>query len=187
MAYKFRWPYAQKRRLLTIPFSGQWRTMLDYWAKTYPAPVVPGSPTVTDYPGTTMPNATYEAMLAEAQSYIGYSYTWGGKTPPYFDCSGYVGYLYKKYGLMPDTVVSYTGTIYAYLKDYQVDESEARAGDIAIWGGSSTGTADEGNAHVAIYIGNGYVLDASGNAVGYRTVAWHGYTRFLGYFRCPDL
>ena len=185
--YKFRRPVPCKRRILTSPQYGEWNSLLDYWSRTNPYPPNPNYDPPKDYPGDPMPNEKYENMLEEAVTYIGYSYTWGGKSPPYFDCSGYVGYLYKKYNIMPESVVSYTGTIYDYVKDYQVTYEEAQAGDIIMWGGSSTGTAFEGNAHVGIWIGNDYILDCSGSGVAYRPYTYHPVSRLLGWFRCPDI
>ena len=149
-------------------------------------PPIPSEPDPGEsYPGEEMPTTALENMLEEAQKYVGYSYTWGGKTPPYFDCSGFVGYLYKKYDLFPDSVVSFTGTIYDYLKNYEVDSSDRRPGDVMLWGGTVTGTAQDSNAHVGFYIGNGYIMDCTGPGVGYRSVNYHPQSRFLGYFRGP--
>lgn len=186
MANKFWRPVPCKRRLRTMPQSGEWASLLDYWAKTNPYPPIPSEPDPGEsYPGEEMPTTALENMLEEAQKYVGYSYTWGGKTPPYFDCSGFVGYLYKKYDLFPDSVVSFTGTIYDYLKNYEVDSSDRRPGDVMLWGGTVTGTAQDSNAHVGFYIGNGYIMDCTGPGVGYRSVNYHPQSRFLGYFRGP--
>ena len=43
-----------------------------------------------EYPGE-MGDGTYQALMEEAQKYIGYPYVWGGSSPQTsFDCSGYV-------------------------------------------------------------------------------------------------
>lgn len=185
MPYKFWTPMALRRRLVTFPRVGDWNSLLNYWDQTTPYPGYdPNNP--EDYPGLPMINPTYSAMLAEAITYIGYPYTWGGKTPPYFDCSGFVGYLYKAYGLIPDDVVSYTGTLWAYVADYQVSEADALPGDWCIWGQGDPPTADVSNAHIGIYIGNGYVLDSSGGGVNYRLVSVHTSAVFMGYFHVPS-
>lgn len=124
--------------------------------------------------------AEYAAVIAEGQKYLGYSYYWGGKTPPYFDCSGFVGWCYKQAGVIPESVVSYTGSLRAYC--IQVSDASARPGDLVFWAGNS----GESGAHVAIYIGNNQILDSSGSGVDYRPLTWHDsvLTR-IGFFRPP--
>lgn len=187
MGNKFWYPVPLKRRLRTVPQPGEWSSLRDYWARTFPYPPDPSEPEQPEnYPGERMPTSKLRRMLQEAETYVGYSYTWGGKTPPYFDCSGFVGYLYKEYDLIPESVVSFTGSLYDYFKPYEVDASDRLPGDVMLWGGTITGTSNDSNAHVGFYIGNGYIMDCTGPGVGYRPDNYHPQSRFLGYFRGPD-
>ena len=180
MYNSFRHPVSNKRRLLTVPDDTNWNTLLNYYSKTKPfVGYIP-----TEYPGESMPDEVFQAMLTEAETYLGYPYTWGGKAPPYFDCSGFVGYLYKTYGIIPNDIVSYTGTLHDYC--VQVTDGTQKAGDLCFWNGSN-GSTWEQNAHVGIFIGNGYVLDCSGGGVAYRLVTYHPTSRFAGYFRPPNM
>lgn len=184
MPYTFRHECNIKRRLTTQPIGANWNSLINYWATTYPFPGWdPDNPEDTEYPGEPMPNEQYDEMLKEAQKYLGYSYLWGGKTPPYFDCSGFVGWCYKYAGIIPESVVSYTGTLQEYCD--KVPDGEERPGDLVFWNGTG-GTTWEGNAHVGIYIGNGKILDDSGGGVAYRDLTWHGTERFAGYYRPPE-
>lgn len=178
MTNKWRDCIGRGRRLTTHPTGVNWVTLVNYWGDT---PDFPGYLPVP-YPGEPMGTEKLQEMLEEAQKYLGYSYQWGGKTPPYFDCSGFVGWCYKVVGLIPWEVDSYTGTLHDYCTE--VSESEALPGDLCFWNGSN-GTTWEGNAHVGIYIGNGYILDDSSGGVDYRLVTWHYQDRFAGYFRVP--
>lgn len=167
---KFRRPLSLRRRLTTAAIStGDWNSLLNYWADTNPFPGYEPEP----YPGLPMPTLALETMLAEAQKYLGYSYSWGGKTPPYFDCSGYVGWCYKFAGIMPTEVVAYTGTIWTWCQEVGTEHplDTAPPGSIVVWG--IGGTAYAPNAHVAIYIGNNTILDAASSGVDYRPITWH--------------
>lgn len=178
MPNRWRDPTSRHRRLTTTPTAANWNTLINYWADTNPYPGYDPTP----YPGLPMGTPQLKTMLQEAQKYLGYSYKWGGKTPPYFDCSGYVGWCYKYAGIIPESVVSYTGTLHDYCT--QVPEEDALPGDLCFWNGSN-GTTYDSNAHVGIYIGNGYILDDSGKGVAYRLVTYHYQSRFAGYFRVP--
>lgn len=166
-----------RRRLITTPTGADWNSLLNYWAITDPFPgYIP-----ENYPGLPMINNKYNAMLQEAVSYLGNAYLWGGKTPPNFDCSGFVGYLYKKYELIPQDIISYTGTLYTYVQNYEVTKSEALPGDWCFWGMGTN------NQHIAIYIGNGYILDSARKGVDYRLVTYHNTAAtFNGYFHVPS-
>lgn len=193
MRNKFTHYIQTKRRLYSIPPADDWNSLLNYWGQSNPYPgyediPYPGA-TVTDpimpYPGMPMTKANYNKLIEEASKYLGRPYVWGGKQAPNFDCSGFVAWCYKFCDLMPTEVVAYTGTIWAWLMENggRIEEENARPGDICCWNGSN-GTMYESNAHVGIYIGNGYIIDCSGGGVQYRLVTYHRISRFRGYFRC---
>ncbi|MBO5199588.1 MAG: C40 family peptidase [Lachnospiraceae bacterium] len=110
-------------------------------------------------------------MVSFAKQYVGLKYVWGGTSlTTGADCSGFVLAIYKQFGItgLPrvsrDIAKSSKGTV--------ISLSEAKPGDLVFYGVTSTGYID----HVAMYIGNGQVIHASGrktgvkiSAVGYRT------------------
>lgn len=181
MKNKFQYPMNLKRRLVSSAVGLNWNELLGYYGRTNPYPTWPYPPDEKPkYPGRSMLTDDYEAMLKEAQSYLGNAYLWGGKAPPNFDCSGFVGWLYKGHGLMPSSVISYTKTLRAYC--FRIDEDEALPGDLCFWGGD---TPEQ--QHIAIYIGNGYILDSASKGVDYRLVTYHNtVAEFLGYYRVPN-
>ena len=117
-----------------------------------------------------------EAVIARAQSMIGTPYIWGGGdangpttgvdggTVAGFDCSGLVLYAFAAAGV---ALPHYTG--YQYQRGTQVPASEAQRGDLLFWGPG-------GNQHVAIYLGDGTMIEAprSGQNVRISPVRWSG-------------
>lgn len=92
------------------------------------------------------------ALIREAKKWIGTPYKWGGSGPLGFDCSGFVQYVYRQFGVdLPR--VSYqqanSGT--------RVGLNELRVGDLVAWDISDR---NPGADHIAIYIGNGRVIEA---------------------------
>ena len=64
------------------------------------APGTAGGPAIPDDPGTPMGDGSLEAMLAEAEAYLGFPYVWGGSSPETsFDCSGYVSWVINHSGV----------------------------------------------------------------------------------------
>ena len=96
-----------------------------------------------------------DAVVSEANKYLGTPYVWGGSGPSGFDCSGLVYYALNEAGIsVPRT------TAQGY-KDMAapVNEATAKPGDLIFFG--TQGVVD----HVGIYMGNGQMINATGARV----------------------
>ena len=77
-------------------------------------------------------------------------YTWGGKTPSGFDCSGFVSYVYNK--AAGKSLPGYTVAMESYANSKPV--SNAQPGDLLFWGNHGS------TYHVGIYLGNNQYASA---------------------------
>ena len=93
-----------------------------------------------------------EQMMATAKQYLGCPYVWAGNGPSYFDCSGFVNYIYRSYGYSLYRVAQ---DIYSY-DGVHVDKANLQPGDIVCFGYSPWSIT-----HVGMYIGNGQFIHAS--------------------------
>ncbi len=111
------------------------------------------------------------AIVASAKAQLGVKYVWGGSSPSKgFDCSGLTSYAYKQNGVtLPRTARAQA------LGGRIISQSEARPGDLVAF------TADN-YGHVAIYAGDGKIVDASGSQgkVVYRSI-WNSPHVFVSY------
>lgn len=117
-----------------------------------------GDPVEHEIPDAYLADATFAAILAEAEKYIGYPYVWGGYKPSTsFDCSGFVSYVYNQCGWD-------FGRLGAQgLYNISTRTSSPRPGDLVFF----TGTYDTpGVSHVGIYAGDGWMLHC-GDPIGY--------------------
>lgn len=95
-----------------------------------------------------------QAAVANAMSRVGAAYVWGGQGPWGFDCSGLMAWAYRNAGYwLPGG--SYNQIGYGWYVDY----NSLRPGDLIFYGPG-------GSQHVAMYIGNGNVVQASNYNTG---------------------
>jgi cell wall-associated NlpC family hydrolase len=92
-------------------------------------------------------NGSLAGIERIAARYYGVPYVWGGNTPSGFDCSGFTRYVYAKFGVALPRV---SRAQFAYTR--RISQSSARPGDLVFYGSPVH--------HVAIYVGNGYMIDA---------------------------
>jgi cell wall-associated NlpC family hydrolase len=91
------------------------------------------------------------AVVAVAEHYLGVRYRWGGGDPRAgFDCSGFVKYVYAQIGL---ALPHYAATQYATTP--HIDPRTLTAGDLVFFEPHA-----DGPGHVAIYIGDGVLIEA---------------------------
>lgn len=118
------------------------------------------------------------AMIGYAQAQRGAQYTWGsaGPKPLGFDCSGLVLASLSAAGVdpLPITVNAHqspnyltTEHLYGYSRFQKVPMAQRQRGDLIFWFNPATGRT----RHVAIYVGSGQMVEASGSANAVRTTA----------------
>jgi cell wall-associated NlpC family hydrolase len=93
-------------------------------------------------------------VVAYGKKFLGMPYHWGGTSPSTsFDCSGLVQYVTGKFGLnLPR--ISYAQAN----SGRRTDIANLRPGDLVAWDNSSR---NPGADHIAIYVGNGMILEAA--------------------------
>ena len=97
---------------------------------------------------------TVAGALTPAMAQQGVPYRWAGASPSAgFDCSGLLQYVYKQMGIdLPR--VSFQQANYGE----RVPLSKMKVGDLVAWDNSSR---NNGADHIAMYIGNGQILEAA--------------------------
>lgn len=91
-------------------------------------------------------------VISLAMRYLGVPYVWGGASPSGFDCSGLVQYVYAKVGIsLPHS------SRMQYDCGKHLTRSQLQPGDLVFFFTPIQ--------HVGIYIGNGRMINATGNQV----------------------
>jgi peptidoglycan DL-endopeptidase CwlO len=91
-------------------------------------------------------------VISMAMQYLGVPYVWGGASPSGFDCSGLVLYVYAKVGIsLPHS------SRMQYDCGTHLTRSQLQPGDLVFFFTPIQ--------HVGIYIGNGRMINATGNQV----------------------
>ncbi|WP_435298595.1 NlpC/P60 family protein [Timonella sp. A28] len=158
-----------------------------------PTPTRPPSPTPTPTPtppsgnkwalgtGTSVGSASGgKKAISEAKNHLGKPYVWGGTGPNGFDCSGLTSVAWRKGG------VNLTRTSRSqYTQVLKIKLANMRPGDLVFWGNNSA--ANDGNSitHVAIYMGNNQIIEASRPGVPLRITSMRWDSRLMPYAGRP--
>ena len=145
--------------------SGDWTAVTinglkGYMSSTY---VTTSKPSVSTANPSSAPaqsteaSSTAERVVSTAKQYLGYPYVYGGMSPSGFDCSGFVGYVYKQCGYS----LKRTASDIFYNNGTSVDKANLQTGDLVFFSNSS-----ESIGHVGIYIGGNQFIHASSSTVG---------------------
>jgi cell wall-associated NlpC family hydrolase len=114
-------------------------------------------------------------VIRYARRFIGTPYHWGGSTPAGFDCSGYIQYVYARFGVRMDH------STYAIRGAFPpVSRANLRAGDIVFFAG---------DGHAGIYIGRGRFIHSpsSGKRIHIARLTDGWYARSYGGAVRPTL
>lgn len=123
---------------------------------TASAPVAVSSSSGT----ATAASGTRQQIIDYAAQFLGCKYVYGGNTPSGFDCSGYVKYVFKHFG------VELTRTSASqYSTSIRIKKSELKIGDLVFFS-QTAGSSKVG--HVGIYVGGGQFIHAAAPGKGVR-------------------
>ena len=100
-----------------------------------------------------VPNSQVNAMLTAAMSRKGLPYVWGGDGPKVFDCSGLVQWSFAQAGIAMPRVAADQA-----LTGPAVPVSQLRPGDLLFY--HTDPTDPDYISHVAIFLGNGWMIQA---------------------------
>jgi cell wall-associated NlpC family hydrolase len=94
---------------------------------------------------TYLDEKTVNAIIDEAKKYIGTPYKWGGTTPEAFDCSGFVSYVFKQFG------IQFSGNAVSIADQVEkIEQNRIKKGDLVFFKSSDIKKNDIG--HVALVI-----------------------------------
>jgi uncharacterized protein YgiM (DUF1202 family) len=122
-------------------------------------PLVSAMAAIQTTPGSSNAAVSGSAVVAEAERFLGYPYSYTGDSPATgFSCIGFVWYVYHELG---ENIPGTNPT--AYQAYTQVSESDLEPGDLVFFQGTFAGLFP---SHVAIYIGGGKIIHAANPSYG---------------------
>ncbi|AMD94143.1 C40 family peptidase [Leptotrichia sp. oral taxon 847] len=98
-------------------------------------------------------NAVRDRVISFAQTKLGSPYVWGATGPNTFDCSGFVGYVFKKAANVNLPRVSSSQAAYKP----RISSMNMKKGDLVFFETTGRGRI----SHVGIYMGNSQFIHAS--------------------------
>lgn len=122
-----------------------------YLTTTNPAPKPKPKPAPSP---SVSPSSARAAIVNYAKAQVGKAYIWGGEGPNGFDCSGLVLKAYQQAGIY---LPHYSGSQIA--RGHRISLDEIQPGDLL---------AKPGGGHIAIYVGNGQIVEAANPRAGVR-------------------
>ena len=93
-----------------------------------------------------------DSLLKFASSFLGAKYKYGGESPKGFDCSGFVRYVFKQFGI---DLVHSSASQFSTLKQ-KVEKADLLPGDLVYFN-----TSGKRISHVGIYMGESKFIHAS--------------------------
>jgi cell wall-associated NlpC family hydrolase len=124
-----------------------------------------------------------QQIVHTAVSLIGYPYVWGGtneKLEPGFDCSGFVWRVFKlaSYSGAPALSATLKGRTAAQMalevpRGERIRLADLQPADIVFFKPDPHSKAREID-HTAIYLGNGWMIESSGQGVSLGRLDWYG-------------
>ncbi len=121
-----------------------------------PTPVAEQQPASTETDGTETNTDLGAGICEYGAKFLGTTYRYGGASPSGFDCSGFVGYVFKQNGYpLPRTAAAIYGV------GVPVDKSNLRPGDLVFFKGPGASCIN----HVGIYVANNQFIHSSSGKV----------------------
>lgn len=92
-------------------------------------------------------------LVNDTLNYKGVPYVWGGETPAGFDCSGFIYYMFQKYGVN----IERTSSEQLFTMGKWINKDNLQPGDLVFFGIEEPGEV----SHAGFYIGNNKFISAT--------------------------